>query len=108
MKNEYLELNDDCAYPGHIHFPADGRGIRRCLLNGIEIQNCCYADTKKGVLIVYKQDSEGLLALNRETGEFDYVRLEGKVVVEFSKADTEPCPQGSLWSKIWFWLTKGP
>lgn len=35
--------------PG-VHVCGDGRGLRRVLLNGVEMENVLYADTRRGII----------------------------------------------------------
>lgn len=38
----------------HIHTPGDGRGIRKVMVNGKEVEKCFYADTKRGIADCYR------------------------------------------------------
>lgn len=39
----------------HIHYPGDGRGMRKVFVNGKLIDQVFYADTKKGIVDHYPQ-----------------------------------------------------
>lgn len=43
------------ASPDHIHTPHDGRGLRKVLVNGKEVQECYFADTRRGVARCYRE-----------------------------------------------------
>lgn len=39
----------------HIHTPDDGRGFRTVLVNGNEVQQCYFADIKRGIARCYRE-----------------------------------------------------
>lgn len=39
----------------HIHTPNDGRGLRKVLVNCKEVQQCYFADTRRGIARCYRE-----------------------------------------------------
>ncbi len=64
--------------PAHIHTPDDGRKYRNVFVNGQQVTQCFYADTKRGIAKCYREplkvDKYGKRALSKT--------LRGNVVVE--------------------------
>jgi hypothetical protein len=50
-----------------VHTPADGRGPRAVLLNGVEIAHCVYADTRRGkVRVLLERGGKLVFAKHRK------------------------------------------
>ncbi len=53
----------------HIHTPNDGRGIRAIFCNGVRLERCFFADTKKGFadcyVFPYKRHKYRNIAISR-------------------------------------------
>ena len=60
-----------------IHTPMDGRGVRKVLLDGKEIGNVVYANTKKGIVRVHPEP----LKLDKHRKRVIEKTLRGKVEV---------------------------
>jgi|GEM_PF-1407445 len=46
-------MNDQAC--DHIHTPDDGRGLRRVFIDGVEVKDVSYVDTRLGLAIVARQ-----------------------------------------------------
>ncbi|CAH1387038.1 conserved hypothetical protein [Candidatus Nitrotoga sp. M5] len=65
--------------PDHIHTPCDCRGLRTVYLDGVELKNCFFADTRRGIADVYLQP----LRLDKFKKRALTERLRGVVTVVF-------------------------
>lgn len=61
----------------HIHTPEDGRGHRSVFVNGREVKQAFYADTKRGIVDAYRQP----LRLDKDRKRVLSRRYRGHVVV---------------------------
>lgn len=61
----------------HIHTADDGRGLRRVLLDGVEVKGCVYADTRRGVVVLMREP----LAIRKRDGHLITLRRRGRVEV---------------------------
>ncbi|MCF7541828.1 hypothetical protein [Pseudomonas petrae] len=72
-------LNQDEYFrQAHVHTGDDGRGLRRVLVDGVECQDVCYADTALGIVVAAFRP----LRVVPGTDEIDQFVMLGDVVVE--------------------------
>lgn len=62
----------------HVHTADDGRGLRRVLIDGVEQQHVCYADTELGIAIAAVMP----LRVVPDTEDIDQYVVMGDVRVE--------------------------
>ena len=67
---------------GYIHTPDDGRGARVVFIDGAEIHDIAYANTKSGVVLQYKRNMDGEFILNKSGTGILKRWLHGDVVVK--------------------------
>lgn len=72
-----LRAIDDHLYPvwtadeaeyfaqAHVHTGTDGRGLRRVLVDGVEVDEVSFADTKLGIVVVARQPVRVLQGTDR-------------------------------------------
>jgi hypothetical protein len=65
--------------PDHIHAPDDGRGVRHVSLDGKRVERVAYADTERGIILVFHNPVQ-VDKMNKRALTY---MLRGKVEVEF-------------------------
>lgn len=65
----------------HIHTPDDGRGQRDVYVDGLLVNGCFYADTRRGIADVYVKGGDGLIRLDKRGKRLLSKRLRGCVEV---------------------------
>lgn len=67
----------------NIHYPGDGRPLRRVYVNGKEARDCFFADLGKGYADVYRRDAAQRFMLDKHRKRILSKRLRGKVEIEY-------------------------
>jgi hypothetical protein len=64
-----------------VHTPGDGRGVRKVLVNGVEIDRVVYAHTRKGKVVQFVTKPNGMVALDKHHKRPRTRTLRGRVEV---------------------------